>query len=84
MNTAARLAAALETLAPFAAGASTPAVMLASILTSLQVGDTAAALEGIRAFGARAEAMGVAARLQPLFGQLLDAHGLATLVRLGH
>lgn len=84
MNTAARLALALAALAPFAAGTSAPAVRLASILLSLEVGDVDVALAEIRAFGDAAERMGVAERMKPLFGQLLDAHGLATLVRLGH
>lgn len=84
MNTAARLALALAALAPLAVGTTAPAVRLASILLSLEIGDVNAAIEEIRAFGDEAERNGVAARLQPLFGQLLDAHGLATLVALGH
>lgn len=84
MNTAARLALALAALAPFAVGTSAPAVRLASILLSLEIGDVNAAIEEIRAFGDAAERNGVAERLKPLFGQLLDAHGLATLVALGH
>lgn len=81
-NAAARLAVACNNLRPFAVGATRPAVMLATILVSLEAGDHVTALNEIRAFGDAAERSGVAARLAPMFGQLLDAHGLCVLASL--
>jgi hypothetical protein len=74
-----RLDAAIESLMPLAVGTSAPAVRLAGILAALQSGDTDGALRQIRDFGDAAERNGVAGRLAPLLGRLLDAHGLALL-----
>jgi hypothetical protein len=45
----------------------------------LQSGDTDGALCQIRDFGDAAERNGVAGRIAPLLGRLLDVHGLALL-----